>query len=179
MPLRGALGAPAIEDHTDQQLRNVIDNHRRHNKLHEPYYLEALAELARRKGRGLDFRKSFELIRDAAAERRFLSYKQLAEASGCDWSKVRYAINQHLGDLIVYAHGKGWPLLSAIIVNQEMVATGEMEPATLRGFIQAARALGYPVTDEKAFLRDQQERVFAWAMDRRTDGRASPPAPDS
>lgn len=38
-----------------------------------------------------------------------------------------------------------------------------MEPETLKGFIGAARLLGYPVTDEEAFLREQQERVFAWA----------------
>lgn len=163
----------AIEDHSDDELRNLIHNHRKKQKLHEPRYLEALAELARRKGQGLDFRTSFDLIRKAAAERRFLSYKELADASGSEWSKVRYAINQHLGDLIDYAHGKGWPLLSAIVVNQEKVATGDMEPATLKGFVLAARALGYAVIDEKAFLREQQERVFAWAQTTEIDNKDS------
>lgn len=155
--------AKPIEDHNDQQLRNVIDNHRKNGKLHEPYYLAALEELARRKGQGLDFQKSFDLIRRAAAERRFLSYKELADASGSDWSKVRYAVNTHLGDLIDYAHGKGWPLLSAIVVNQQNVATGDMEPTTLKGFVEAARELGYVVADEMGFLREQQQRVFTWA----------------
>mgnify|MGYP001467985536 CR=1 FL=1 len=155
--------AKPIEDHSDQQLRNVIENHRKNGRLHEPYYLAAMEELARRKGHGLDFNKSFDLIRKAAAEGRYLSYKELADASGSDWSKVRYAVNTHLGDLIDYAHGKGWPLLSAIVVNQQNVATGEMEPATLKGFIEAARALGYAVADEKEFLHEQQKRVFAWA----------------
>lgn len=155
--------AKPIEGHSDQQLRNVIDNHRKNGKFQEPYYLEALEELARRKGQGLDFLKSFDLIRKAAAERRFLSYKELADASGLEWSKVRYAVNGHLGDLIDYAHGKGWPLLSAIVVNQQNVRTGDMEASTLKGFVGAARALGYAVADEIAFLRDQQERVFAWA----------------
>jgi len=98
--------AKPIEDHSDQQLRNVVENHRKNGRLHEPYYLAAMEELARRKGHGLDFHKSFELIRGAAAEGRFLSYKELADASGSDWSKVRYAVNTHLGDLIDYAHGK-------------------------------------------------------------------------
>lgn len=154
----------AIEEHSDLQLRNVIENHRNNGKLHEPYYLAAMEELARRKGQGLDFQKSFDLIRRTAAEGRFLSYKELADASGSDWSKVRYAINTHLGDLIDYAHGKGWPLLSSIVVNQQNVATGDMEPTTLKGFVEAARGLGYAVADDKTFLRDQQDRVFAWAL---------------
>ncbi|MBE7731456.1 hypothetical protein [Devosia faecipullorum] len=76
---------------------------------------------------------------------------------------MRYAVNTHLGELIHYAHGMGWPLISAIVVNQKNVATGQMEPTTLRGFSEAARALDYPVEDEMDFLRKEQERVFAWA----------------
>jgi len=155
--------AKPVGDHSDQQLRNVIENHRKIGKLHEPYYLAAMEELARRKGYGLDFQKTFNLIRKAATEKRFVSYKELANESGSDWLKVRYAINTHLGDLIDYAHGMGWPLLSAIVVNQQNLTTGEMEPTTLKGFVEAARGLGYVVTDEKRFVREQQDRVFAWA----------------
>jgi hypothetical protein len=39
-----------------------------------------------------------------------------------------------------------------------------MEPDTLKGFIGAARELGYPITDEQAFLKEQQARVFTWAQ---------------
>ena len=38
-----------------------------------------------------------------------------------------------------------------------------MEPETLKGFIGAARLLGYIVIDEVEFLRQQQRRVFDWA----------------
>lgn len=38
-----------------------------------------------------------------------------------------------------------------------------MEPTTLKGFIEAARALGYSVKDEEQFLREEQDRVFDWA----------------
>ena len=41
-------------------------------------YIDALAEQARRIGKGLDFNKSFEVIRRAAAENGFVSYKELA-----------------------------------------------------------------------------------------------------
>jgi hypothetical protein len=54
-------------------------------------------------------------------------------------------------------------MLSAIVVNKANIKTGEMEPETLRGFIQAARALGHAVLDERAFLRKQQKAVFDWA----------------
>jgi hypothetical protein len=53
-------------------------------------------------------------------------------------------------------------MLSAIVVNQGNVATGRMEPDTLKGFIAAARNLGFSITDEETFLRQQQHRVFGW-----------------
>jgi hypothetical protein len=33
----------------------------------------------------------------------------------------------------------------------------------LKGFVAAARELGYEVTDDEAFLREQQRQVFEWA----------------
>jgi hypothetical protein len=126
-------------------------------------YVEALAEHARRIGKGLDFEKSYDAIRNSAVERRFMSYKELADASGAEWSKVHYSIGGHLWSLVEYAHRKGWPMLSAIVVNKPNVACGNMEPETLKGFIAAAKQLGLSVTDERAFLRDQQRRVFEWA----------------
>lgn len=65
-----------------------------------------------------------------------------------------------------YADRKGWPLLSSIVVNKPNVTTGKMEPETLKGFIAAARLLEKPITDEEGFLREEQERVFAWAQGR-------------
>lgn len=148
---------------SDQQLRNIIENHRRKGATHSSVYVDALAEQARRTGRGLDFDKSFEVIRRAAAEDRFVSYKELADASGANWNQVHYSIGGHLWSLVEYAHRKGWPMLSAVVVNKQNVASGSMEPETLRGFIAAARELGFSITDEEAFLREQQRRVFEWA----------------
>ena len=90
-------------------------------------------------------------------------YRELADANGADWSQVRYAIGGHLWKLAEYGHLKERLLLSAIVVNKPNVETGKMEPDTLKGFIGAARELGYPITDEQAFLKEQQARVFAWA----------------
>ena len=90
-------------------------------------------------------------------------YRELADANGADWSQVRYAIGGHLWKLAEYGQLKERLLLSAIVVNKPNVETGKMEPDTLKGFIGAARELGYPITDEQAFLKEQQARVFAWA----------------
>jgi|SRR5882762_4819059 hypothetical protein len=146
------------------QLENLVSNHRRNNATGEPLYLDALQELEKRKGKGLDFTKSFAIIVEAAKEHRFLSYKELADRSEADWGQVHYAIGGHLWSLVEYAHRKGWPLLSAIVVNKPNVATGAMEPETLKGFIAAAHDLDIPVTDEVAFLREEQAKVFAWAQ---------------
>jgi hypothetical protein len=54
-------------------------------------------------------------------------------------------------------------MLSAIVVNKPNVRSGTMEPETLKGFIAAVHDLGYQVTDEEGFLREQQASVFEWA----------------
>jgi hypothetical protein len=149
---------------SDQQLRNLIDNHRRKGATDHPIYLEAIAENDRRRGKGLSFSKSIDVIRKAAAEGRFVSYKELAEKSGADWNQVRYLLGKHLWSLVEYAQGMGWPMLSAIVVNKENLASGAMEAETLKGFIAAAKDLKprYVVTNEEQFLREQQKLVFEW-----------------
>jgi hypothetical protein len=150
---------------TDDELKNLIENHRRHKVTSAPVYLEALREWQIRKGKGLDFDKSYKIIKAAAKERQFLSYKDLADASGADWDLVRHSLGGHLWDLVEFADRNRWPMLSAIVVNKPNVSTGTMEPPSLKGFIAAARDLGYPITDEEDFLREQQDLVFAWAKD--------------
>lgn len=130
----------------------------------EPLYLDVLRELEQRRSKGFDFHCSMELIWKAARERRFLSYKQLADESGVPWSQAHRTIPGHLGELIAYAHHKGWPLLSAVVVNQEGVATGRMAANARAGFVRAARELGISVgADEAGFVDQEQERVFKWA----------------
>jgi hypothetical protein len=150
-------------------LRNLVANHRKRDLTHLAVCAAALAELEKRTGLGLDFDKSFDIIRKAALDRRFVSYKELADASGAEWSRVHYAIGGHLWRLVDYGHHKGWPMLSAIVVNQQNVATGKMEQETRKGFLAAARKLGIPITDEETFLREQQQLVFDRAADLRRD----------
>ena len=85
-----------VESLSIEQLENLAENHRRKRATDAPLYIDAIQELERRKGRGLEFDKSLSIILDAAKQRRFLSYKDLADASGADWGQVRYAIGEHL-----------------------------------------------------------------------------------
>jgi hypothetical protein len=146
------------------QLENLVENHRRKHATGAPLYADALRELGARNGKGLEFDKFLSIILQAAEDGRFLSYKQLADASGADWNQVRFAMNGHLWNLVEYSHLRHGILFSAIVVNTPNSATGKMEPKTLKGFIAAARLLDYPITDEEAFLKEQQERVFVWAQ---------------
>jgi hypothetical protein len=153
-----------VEALPTDQLNNLVANHRRQRATNAPLYLDALRELGKRKGKGLEFDKSLSIILQVAKERRFLSYKELADASGADWHQVRFAMNEHLWKLVEHSHLSHQILFSAIVVNTPNVATGKMDPGTLKGFIGAARDLDYPVMDEEAFLKEQQARVFAWAQ---------------
>ncbi|MCG7392660.1 hypothetical protein MHY87_07055 [Microvirga sp. ACRRW] len=145
-------------------LEGWIDAFRRHNLTDDPDFARLLQERERRGTHGLSFETTRLAIYQAAAEGRFLTYKEVADASGAPFAKVRYQIGAHLTRLCEYAHRQGWPLISSIVVNQDGRETGSLQESALGGFITVARDLGYAVTDEEAFLKDQQERTFAWGQ---------------
>jgi hypothetical protein len=112
----------------------------------------------------LDRGRSFAAIRTVAEAHRFLSYGAVAEASGLAWQAARRRMDPHLFALCVWATERGWPLLSAIVVDQKSVAHGAMRGRPLIGFARAAERCGRIVGgDAAAFLADEQQRVFAWA----------------
>lgn len=111
----------------------------------------------------LNIGKTYEAIRAAAKETRFLTYGEVAAASGVEWNKARRPIPQHLDQLVKISHERGWPLLSAIVVNKENVETGELAGESLAGFLSAVEKIGIAVEDPKIFLKQQQRAVFDWA----------------
>jgi hypothetical protein len=148
---------------TDTQLQSVID-HSRRDGLNDERYRAALAEQAKRKGKGLNFPTTIRVVSDAARAGRFISYGDVAEASGADWNQVHYAIGPHLDALIEYCHLHGLPLLSSIVVNQKNLRTGQLDPSSLKGFIAGVRGAKIPITLEaEEFLRQEQQKVFEWA----------------
>ena len=113
----------------------------------------------------LDLQTTYRAILDAARNRRYISYGDLARANGADWQKARFVINDQLGDLMALAAKRGWPIPSSIVVNQASVAAGTLEGTARDGFISAASELGFKVEDPDAFVKKQQERMFEWALD--------------
>jgi hypothetical protein len=146
------------------ELENLIANHRQRGATSVPLYLEAMAELARRNGQGLSFEKSLSVILAAARLGRFVTYKQLAEESGAEWSRVHWSVGPHLDQMLAYCHGKGWPLLPSIVVAQAAGETGRLRGSSLDGFANGCRRLGLDLPqDLEAFADAEQDRVFAWA----------------
>ena len=105
---------------------------------------------------------SLTAIRAAAKQGRYLTYRELSDASEAKWTKVQNEVGAHLRRLLEYAHRMGWPLISAIVVDKANVKTGKMDPDMLQDFLAAARDLGVPILNAKTFLKEQQKSVFAW-----------------
>lgn len=116
-----------------------------------------------RAGPSLDASATLSVISASAAGRRFLSYGGVAAASGLPWSAARRRMDPHLFALCRWATERGWPLLSAIVVDQKSVAHGAMRGRPLIGFARCAERCGRVVgVDAAAFLSEEQRRVFEW-----------------
>ena len=113
----------------------------------------------------LDLQTTYRAILDAARERRFVSYGDLAKANGAAWSEVRFDLYGQLGHLMELASERGWPIPSSIVVNQRDVATGTLDGSAREGFIGAAKELGFDIQDVDAFVEAQQQKMFEWAPD--------------
>jgi hypothetical protein len=153
-----------LEAKSDQELENIVANHRRLKKYGATLFLAALVLLERRKSGGFDIEETVRIIRRYAVDRKFLSYKDIADASGLEWSRVHWTVGPHLVNVCEFAHGKGWPLLSAIVVNIDKVDTGEMKATNLKGFLEAVEIVGRDIgMDLTRFVHSEQRRVFDWA----------------
>lgn len=111
----------------------------------------------------LSLKKSYKAILDAARAGRYISYGDVAKANEMPWQKVRYAMNNHLGDLVKIAAERGWPMPSVIVVNQDKVKSGTLDGSAREGFVKAAKEFGYDVSDPERFVEDQQKALFEWA----------------
>ena len=111
----------------------------------------------------LDLSKTYRAILDAARDRRFISYGDLAKANDANWQKVRREMNRHLGDLVKIAAARDWPMPTAIVVTQNNTETGTLDGTARDGFVNAAKEYGFDVSDPEAFVEAQQQAMFAWA----------------
>lgn len=147
----------------NDRLRQVIRNYEARGATQRPEYRAFIEEYNRRHGGGFDVLKTVSFIRQRIGEGRFLSYGEIAELHGAEWNLVRHQIPDHLWAVVRWAHGHGFPMLSAVVVNKPNLETGTLEPDSLKGFVRAAEALGYTVDDPIAFHQDQKRRCLEWA----------------
>ena len=111
----------------------------------------------------LDLRKTYGAILNAAREKRFISYGDLAKANNAEWSKVYRKMGHHLGQLIqATTVPHDWPMLTAIVVNKADITTGRLVGTAYIGFLKIAEAFGFDTTP-RSFIEDQQRAMFAWA----------------
>ena len=145
------------------ELENFVKNYREKGKTDSEAFIVMLRELELRRGKGLDLQKTLDHVIKAAQSHRYVAYKEIAEINGLPWTEIHWEIGDHLGKLCEYAHRKGMPLLSSIVVNQDGLANGQMKADSRKGFIDAAINLGFSIRDDEAFVMSEQEKVFAWA----------------
>ncbi len=147
-----------------QELDNLLNNYRRLNRTQDPVFQELLRLRELKNENKLEFDRSLQIVKDAAKEHRFVSYKSLADASGAEWSKVHWEMSNHLQRMLEYTFAKGWPPISAIVVNTDNVDTGEMTPSSRAGFLKGAREAGYHIDDTSSdVVKQLQTSVFDWA----------------
>jgi hypothetical protein len=150
---------------TTKELETIVANCQRLNRTGDARCLAASNMLQERRNGDYDLEKTVAAIRDHGQKGRFLSYRDIASASGLEWANVFRQINLHLDAVCAYSHGQGWPLLTAIVVSHQNLASGEMTAANRKGFLVAARGAGRDVDlEDIPFVKREQQRVFAWCQ---------------
>ena len=150
---------------TDQQIQNLIDNHRRAGKLDAPLAVAAIEEQARR-NTSFDFKAGIEFLLQAAREGRAVNYRQLAEAGGV--LNTGDAWQQHmtrkipLPQIVDYAYTHDMPAITALIETTQGVTD-----RILAGFQKGLNDTGIRVPagmTVEEFYRSERQRTFEWAV---------------
>lgn len=156
---------------TELEIANWLKNHENAGATTTPLYLALLEERVRRSKstQRLDFECSLEHLTQTAISGVCTSYGALAAASQVAWSKARHQMNGpngHLDLLLDICHARRLPLLTAICVNQNRMADGELGEEALAGFVAGARRLGAVVDDPLEFHRHHRDACWAWGSSR-------------
>lgn len=152
-----------LDSKATKDLQTIIANCVRLNRTSDPMFAAANAILATRLTGEYNMDKTVAAIIRQGRLRSFLSFKDIADASGLNWVKSRRGVVPHLEALSFHAAGKGWPMLASIVVNKDRVETGEMTADNLKAFIDGVREAGVEVDiDDLEYLKREQQRVFTW-----------------
>jgi hypothetical protein len=151
-----------LDAKTTQELETIVANCQRLGGTGQPICLDAARILDAHRNGDYGMDKPVAAIRDYDRQSRFLSYKDVANASGHEWTSVFRQISPHL-DAVCICHGNEWPLPTAIVVDEGNRVSGEMIAANRKGFLGAARGAGRHVDIEQTeFVKREQQRVFDW-----------------
>ncbi|MDB5404875.1 MAG: hypothetical protein QOD93_7277 [Acetobacteraceae bacterium] len=155
-----------LEAKATKDLETIVANCVRLNRTADPVFGAANKILETRRTGEYNMEKTIATICKHGLLRSFLCYKDIADASGLNWVKTRRGVGPHLDAVGVYAAGKGWPLLTSIVVHKDKLDTGEMSQESLKGFLDGVRESGREIDIEDiAFLKREQQRVFAWCRE--------------
>ncbi len=149
---------------TDQQIQNLIDNHRRAGKLDAPLAVAAIEERNRR-NKSFDFEAGIVFLERAARNGQAVNYRQLAEAGGVlgpDDTWHRHMVRKiPLSDITLDARRKGQPTLTALVETKQGVTE-----SVLSGFQKGLDYAGIDVPVGmciRDFYFSERRRVFDWA----------------
>jgi hypothetical protein len=152
-----------LDSKATKDLETIVANCVRLNRTGDAVFAAANKILETRRTGEYNMDKTIAAIRKHGRVRNFLSYKDVAEASGLNWVRSRRGVGPHLDALSVHCNDQGWPLLTAIVVQKDKMDTGEMTQESLKGFLEGVRAAGQDVDiEDVAFMKREQQRVFAW-----------------
>ncbi len=148
---------------TDQQIQNLIANHRRAGKLDAPLAVAAIEEQAGR-NTAFDFKAGIEFLLQAARDRCAVNYRQLAEAGGVlkpgDTWYQHMARKIPLSQIVDYAHTHDLPAITALIETTQGVTD-----SILAGFQKGLDDTGIRVPigmTVKEFYFAERQRAFDW-----------------
>lgn len=164
---------------SDRELQIWIENHEAKSAQSTPLYSQLIGERLRRARATqlLDLERSLAHLKEAAVRQTCTTYGDLATASGIEWSRARHQMNGthgHLDRLLDLCRLQELPLLTAICVNRQRLAEGELGDDALDGFAAGAQRLGYTVADAREFHHKCRDECWTWG---RAQGASLPPHP--
>jgi len=111
----------------------------------------------------LSIEKSIDHLITCARRREFSTYLEIAKANGHTWEEVWLQMRgpkNHLDDILKFCHENNFPLLTAIVVQQENKKDGKLKPFALKGFVEGVGKLGIEVKNRSEFLKKCQKECF-------------------
>ncbi len=149
---------------TDQQIQNLINNHRRAGKLSALLAVAAIEEQAKR-NTSFDFKSGIEFLLGAARAGRAVNYRQLAEAGGVlkpgDTWHQHMARKIPLSQIVDYAHTHDMPAITSLIETTQGV-TDSILAGFQKGLDETGIRVPAGMTVEE-FYRSERQRAFDWA----------------